>query len=262
MPGSADPCPDPGRAVLRLDAVSKRYGRGRWVLRDVDLTLNAGEVVAISAANGAGKSTLLRLIVGACRPSSGTVGQRPASTRYVPDRVAVNDRMPALTYLTHMGRVQGMTTTAARSQGGELLDRLQLVGHHRTPIRKLSKGNAQKVALAQAVLTSPALLVLDEPWSGLDASAHVELSSIISDVADAGGVVVFTDHREDTAASNASVRYHLLEGHLAPVELTPKVVGNTVIRLRVSPQQVDAVLLAASANSWSVDRVEHEDGPR
>ena len=284
--------------VLRLSGVGKRYGRGDWVLRDIDLELHAGEVLAVAAANGAGKSTLLRLIVGACRASAGTVGPRPAATRYVPDRVAMNDRMPALGYLIHMGRIQGMPTAGARRRAVDLLDRLEFVGGHQTPIRKLSKGNAQKVALAQAVLTRPSLLVLDEPWTSLDAGAHAAASAIICEVAESGGAVVFADHQESIVLTNAAVQLYLAGGRLTdrrypyagpasaevvlfsdpnrPPTDTPNwqqtagvldiragsPVGEpTVLRIRVSPDRVDAVLLLALSHSWSVARVEREVGP-
>lgn len=286
-------------STLELAGVGKRFGRGPWVLRDVDLRLQPGEVVAVSAGNGAGKSTLLRIMVGASRPSAGRVGPRPAATRYVPDRVAVNDRMPALAYLQHMGRLQGLSTRVARRRGTELLDRLELVGGHRTAIRKLSKGNAQKVALAQAVLTRPRLLVLDEPWSGLDEAAHRVLTELIAEVAGSGGVVVFTDHQEQLTGNIATVRYLLDGGRLRPDQAfraadpaAPVVTAEVVLFLdphrpavaapdwaglpgvlavdvrpggtwiQVSAAAVEALLTTALARGWSVGRLEREDGAR
>lgn len=287
------PQPEAGSPLLGMSGVGKRFGRGPWVLRDVALELYPGQVVAVSAGNGAGKSTLLRLLVGASRPSVGWIGPRPDGTRYVPDRVAVNDRMPALSYLVHMGRIQGMRGPDARRRGIELLDRLQLGDGHRTAIRRLSKGNAQKVALAQAVLTRPRLLVLDEPWSGLDLPAHRVLSELITEVALGGGTVVFTDHRERLAERLAGVRYRLVDGRLAPVEaggarsVTVEVVIFAADRLagrppdwsalpgvravelrpagtwlRVAAESLEQVLGAVLAAGWSVARLEREDGAR
>jgi ABC-type multidrug transport system ATPase subunit len=286
VPGSAAP-------LLRLAGVGKRFGRGPWVLREVDLSLFPGEVVAVSAANGAGKSTLLRLLVGATRPSAGQIGPRPAGTRYVPDRVAANDRLPALNYLVHMGRLQGLSTRDARRRAIGLLDRLALVGGRRTAIRKLSKGNAQKVALAQAVLTPPRLLVLDEPWSGLDEAAHEVLAEIIAEVAGAGGAVVYTDHREQLTQDVATVRYLLDGGRLSAGPVADRTVMAEVVLfaaaarppqrapdwsalpgvvavqvqptatlVRVTVDSVDAVLTTALAAGWSIGRFEREDGAR
>ncbi|WP_052682046.1 ATP-binding cassette domain-containing protein [Saccharothrix sp. ST-888] len=182
--------------MLRLEAVSKRYGRGEWIVRDVHAEIPGGEITTFAGGNGSGKSTLLRILVGVSRPTSGVVSGRPRLIGYVPDRFVPNGRMSAAAYLTHMGRIRGLTTRAAETRAHHLLDRLSLVGGKEARLHTLSKGNAQKVALAQALLVEPELLVLDEPWSGLGASAHGILAEIMSEVARSGGSVVFTDHRE------------------------------------------------------------------
>ncbi|MGH3547198.1 MAG: ATP-binding cassette domain-containing protein [Pseudonocardiaceae bacterium] len=201
--------------MLRLEAVSKRYVRGRWVLQDIDLEIPAGEVVAIAGANGSGKSTLLRLLAGLSRPTRGSVSGQPDVIGYVPDRFPPNERLSAMAYLTHLGRIRGLRTSAAVARADQLLDRLALVGGKYSQLRTLSKGNAQKVALAQALLVAPQLLVLDEPWSGLDASAHGTLAAIIAEVAGSGGLVVFTDHRESISGAHTSHTYVIDAGQLS-----------------------------------------------
>jgi ABC-type multidrug transport system ATPase subunit len=263
---------------VRLDGIGKRYGGGPWVVSDVNLDLPPGDVVAVVGGNGAGKSTLLRLAVGLTRPTAGVVRGRPSVVGYVPDRFPPHDRMSARSYLTHMGRVRGLRTGAAASRADELLSRLTLVGGADTALRRLSKGNAQKVALAQALLVPPELLVLDEPWSGLDVSAHGVLGDIIGDVRDQGGRVVFTDHREAVTSAYATRTYRIDGGRLtvdaagrdlARVELRraaadavdlatrPGVVDvrerdRSVTVLTVSGEHCDALLRAALSGSWSV----------
>ena len=191
--------------LRQLRGVAKRYGRRRWVLTGVDLDVPAGEAIWVSGANGSGKSTLLRLIAGVCRPTRGVITGRPPVTGYVPDRFPATDAMSPIAYLTHAGRIRGLATAEARRRARLLLDRLQLAGGVRTPIRALSKGNAQKVSLAQALIVPPALLVLDEPWSGLDPAAHTVLGRILDDVVRGGGTVVLTDHRESISGSAATI---------------------------------------------------------
>jgi ABC-type multidrug transport system ATPase subunit len=224
--------------VLVLDGIGKRYGRGRWVLRDVALELAPGEVSALVGANGSGKSTLLRILVGVTRPTTGTVIGRPAVTGYVPDRFPPNERLSASEYLTHLGRVRGLGTSSAAARADELLSRLALVGGTHAELRTLSKGNARKVALAQALLVVPELLVLDEPWSGLDASAHGVLAEILAEVAGAGGTVVFTDHREAVTRAHAAVTYRVDAGRVTPVTAAPPV------------SLVDIRLAAGAATDW------------
>ncbi|MDQ2881920.1 MAG: ABC transporter ATP-binding protein [Actinomycetota bacterium] len=269
--------------MLRLEAVSKRYVRGRWVLQDIDLEIPAGEVVAIAGANGSGKSTLLRLLAGLSRPTRGSVSGRPAVIGYVPDRFPPHERLSALEYLTHLGRVRGLCTGAAAGRADQLLDRLALVGGKHSQLRTLSKGNAQKVALAQALLVAPQLLVLDEPWSGLDASAHGTLAAIIAEVAGSGGLVVFTDHRGSISGVHASHTYVIDAGWLSrramvtarepaievvlmqPSGRRPpdvdwygvagvlEVTGRAeTITIRVTREGSDAVLRTALEHGWSV----------
>ncbi|MFI6638383.1 ATP-binding cassette domain-containing protein [Streptomyces sp. NPDC050504] len=213
---------------MRLQGVSKRYGRGSWVLRDVAADVPEGAVVAFRGGNGSGKSTLLRMIAGLSRPTHGTVTGRPDVVGYVPDRFAPAERMSAGAYLTHLGRIRGLGTREASGRARGLLERLALVGGADAELRTLSKGNAQKVALAQALLVAPGLLVLDEPWSGLDASAHGVLAEIVAEVARAGGAVVFTDHGEAACEARASHSYAVRDGRVTPTAVTAKAVAAAV----------------------------------
>ncbi|SER97060.1 ABC transporter [Streptomyces qinglanensis] len=113
---------------MHLHAVSKRYGRGGWLLRHVEVAVPAGEIAAFTGGNGSGKSTLLRIAVGLSRPTRGRVVARPAVVGYVPDRFSPGERMSAAAYLTHLGRVRGLSTRAAAARADELLERLALVG--------------------------------------------------------------------------------------------------------------------------------------
>ncbi|MFE3033154.1 ATP-binding cassette domain-containing protein [Streptomyces canus] len=253
----------------------------------MDLEVSRGDVLAVVGSNGSGKSTLLRILVGLSQPTSGQVLGRPQHIGYVPDRFTAHERVSALSYLTHMGRIRGLSGAAARARAGRLLDRLALVGGRNAALRTLSKGNAQKVALAQALLVEPALLVLDEPWSGLDASAHGVLAEFIGEVSAAGGAVVFTDHREAITETHATGVFAIADGRVSPrggahsggrateveLALTLPVTGvrplevnwyalpgvtdaarrDDAIVLRVAREHSDTVLLTALQHHWSVE---------
>jgi ABC-type multidrug transport system ATPase subunit len=269
---------------VRLRGIGKRYGDGPWILSDVDLDLRAGDVVAVAGVNGAGKSTLLRVLVGLSLPTAGDVTGRPAAVGYVPDRFPPHERMSARAYLTHMGRIRGLRTRHARRRADELLDRLALAGGADAALRGLSRGNGQKVVLAQALLVQPDLLVLDEPWSGLDAEAHGTLGEIITELSRDGSRVVFTDHREAVTTAHAHRIYRIDAGRLteaataaqASVELRPTGdspvalaglpgVADTherdgTVTLLVEGEQCDAVLRAALDGGWSVVAVRRSAG--
>ncbi|MET7280354.1 ABC transporter ATP-binding protein [Kribbella sp. NPDC005582] len=265
-------------AVVRLTGVSKRYGR-REILREVDLGIEAGELLALVGANGSGKSTVLKLMVGLSRPTSGTVRRTARIVSYVPDVFTSHDRLSASAYLRHLGRIRGLSAAAARERSSVLLERLALTGGADIPMRKLSKGNAQKVALAQALLTPPELLVLDEPWAGLDATAHETLRELLTETARAGAAVAFTEHSTDTVRSTATRTCELHDRALhdvskAPTTLTeivlapgpdldwsghPEVVevhrSTSGTTLAVVTGQHDAVLLTALSQGCSVRQV-------
>ncbi|MEU1330826.1 ATP-binding cassette domain-containing protein [Streptomyces sp. NPDC005865] len=180
--------------AVRLDKVGRRYGmRGPWVLREVDLGIPAGALVRVEGGNGTGKSTLLRLLAGIDAPSEGRVTGRPR-TAFVPERFPAALPFTAVGYLTHMGCVHGLARGTARRRATEWLERFGADGYARTPLSELSKGSSQKVAVAQALLADPELLVLDEAWTGLDAPARGELDRAVAERTAAGGSVVFVDH--------------------------------------------------------------------
>ncbi|MBW8806250.1 MAG: ABC transporter ATP-binding protein [Catenulisporales bacterium] len=200
--------------MVTLVGIGKQYGRGYPVLTDVDLTVHAGETVAVVGGNGSGKSTLLRILAGITLPTRGKLKDLPHSIGYVPERFSATTRMSAYAYLCHMGRIRGLSTSQAARRTEDLLERLRLEPGPDFAIRDLSKGNAQKVALAQSLMERPELLILDEPWSGLDSSAHGTLSAIIAETAAAGSSVVFTDHRESIARVETSQRYEIDGGRV------------------------------------------------
>ncbi|MEU7390655.1 ABC transporter ATP-binding protein [Streptomyces tanashiensis] len=207
---------------MRLEHVGRRHGlRGPWVLREVSLTLPAAALVRVVGTNGSGKSTLLRLLAGVDAPTEGRVGGRPARTAYVPERFPAALPFTAVDYLVHLGRVQGLGRAAARARAGEWLERFGAGEHAGTELAALSKGTSQKVAVAQALLADPALLVLDEAWTGLDTGARAELDTAVRERLAEGATVVFVDHDPRRLEGEALVVYGVGEGRVR--EQTPPV---------------------------------------
>lgn len=202
-------------SLLRLEGVGRRHRRGgAWVLRGIDLRVPAGALVRIEGANGSGKSTLLRVLAGLDAPSEGRVVGRPR-TAYVPERFPATMPLTAMDYLTHLGRVHGLSRAAAPRSATHWLERFGAAGHARTPMSELSKGTSQKVAVAQALLAEAELLVLDEAWTGLDAPARAELDRALHERTAAGTAVVFVDHAPRRLAGTTARRHHLRDGSLS-----------------------------------------------
>ncbi|MFD2418042.1 ATP-binding cassette domain-containing protein [Amycolatopsis pigmentata] len=244
--------------MLRLRDVGKRYGRGAAVLTGVTLEIAPRQMIGVVGTNGSGKSTLMRLVAGLSRPTTGTVEGIP-SVGYVPDRFPGGTRMSALSYLRHLGRIGKVSDVDKKAT--ELLERLALEGGPRAPLRELSKGNAQKVGIAQALLGEPELLVLDEPWSGLDPAAHTVLAELLAEAKERGAGVIFTEHRDDLARAHTSEVFELSGGtlHEASAEPSARIVlrnpGGRLVTSNVPLGRSDEVLLKALQRGWSVVRV-------
>jgi ABC-2 type transport system ATP-binding protein len=202
---------------LRLHKVAKRYGiRLPWVVKEVSLEIAPGGLVRFEGKNGSGKSTLLRVIAGVTQPSRGSVTGRPV-TGYVPERFPPALPFPAREYLAHIGRIHGFAGPELGSAIDASLDRLggrELAG---VPLRNMSKGMCQKVAVAQALLPGAGLLVLDEAWTGLDVDAKAALDEAVAERLSKGGSVVFVDHEPGRLAHLNAERWRLEEAHIARV---------------------------------------------
>ena len=193
---------------MRLEAVGKRYGiRQPWVVRGVTADLPAGRLIRVSGRNGSGKSTLLRVVAGVSLPSAGKVTGRP-HTGYVPERFPGGLPFSGREYLLHLARVHGLRGDEARRRVGQWLERLGAAGYADQSLRTMSKGMCQKMAIAQALLPSPGLLILDEAWTGLDQAARAELDAAVGERVAAGGTVLFVDHDQARLAGREDERWN------------------------------------------------------
>ena len=196
---------------MRFDKVSFRYARrAGWALREIDATVEAGQTIVVLGHNGAGKSTLLQLAAGVLRPSRGTIRDRPHAVGWVPERFPAAQPFTTGSYLRSMAAVHGLPGAAA----DPWIERLGLTAHTGTPLGDLSKGTAQKVGLAQALLRPPGLLVLDEPWEGLDAASRTLIPQIVAEVTIAGGAVLVSDHRGEIASLPGARHWTVTDGIL------------------------------------------------
>ncbi|MDH2430120.1 ATP-binding cassette domain-containing protein [Sphaerisporangium sp. TRM90804] len=181
---------------MRLANLSFRYARkAPWVLHEVGLELPSGTIAEVKGRNGAGKSTLLRLLAGTARPTRGSISGRPPVVGFAPEIFPAQQPFTVSAYLAHVTAVRGLPSSVI----GTWAERLGMENLLGTPLADLSKGSAHKVGLAQALLASPGLLVLDEPFSGLDERTRAELPLAMAELAGAGGIVVLSDHQNGLA---------------------------------------------------------------
>ena len=187
--------------ALLLDRVTKDFGDKRAV-DDLSFAVRDGEVFGFLGGNGAGKTTSLRMVLDIIRPSSGRIEilggppgrEKSSELGFLPEERGLYRTMSALDTITYFGRLKGMSKGDARREGRALLDRFGLGGSAHMKIEKLSKGMAQKVQLATAVVNHPRLLILDEPFSGLDPVNQGLLEDEIRRLSHQGSTIVFSTH--------------------------------------------------------------------
>jgi ABC-2 type transport system ATP-binding protein len=188
-------------AVLTLERVTKKFDQTTAV-NDLSFAVDQGSVFGFLGGNGAGKTTSLRMVLDIIRPTSGRIdvlGRAPGRANapeigFLPEERGLYRQMTALDTITYFGRLKGMAAADARREGAALLDRFGLAANSRSTVDKLSKGMAQKVQLATAVVNNPKLLILDEPFSGLDPVNQGLLEDEIRRMSAGGSTVVFSTH--------------------------------------------------------------------
>jgi ABC-type multidrug transport system ATPase subunit len=198
---------------LSLNGVTKRYvWRGPWIIRGADLTLAPGSRTSVVGSNGSGKSTLLRIAAGVTSPSGGTASI-PRCVGYVPERQAGGGKFTGAEYLAHMGRIRGIDPATVRARGGHLMERLGVRPGAHVHWDNLSKGNRQKVIVAQAFLGHSDAIILDEPTSGLDREARGALEELTDEALDSGAAVL-TSSPETDLGRRCDFAYRLVNGSL------------------------------------------------
>lgn len=193
--------------MLALDRVSKRYGRA-FAVRDVSLTLEPGEWVGLVGPNASGKTTLLRLMSGLADPTGGEIrldgspverdrARLKARVGHVRHEAGLYDQLTVRENLAFAARTRGLSPTIERID--ELLDRLGLTARAEDRVAELSRGLTRRAALAYALVPDPDILLLDEPFAGLDPDARDRLLGLLDEADDGDRVVVATGHRLDAA---------------------------------------------------------------
>ena len=192
--------------AVRLSGVTKRFGK-RNAVSDLDLDIPRGIVCGLLGPNGSGKTTTIRMIMGILKPDQGSValfGADPDVTRrtkvgYLPEERGVYKKMKCLEFVTFLAEIRGLPRAEGRRRGKAWLERLALGEWVDKKVEDLSKGMQQKVQFVSTVLHEPELLILDEPFSGLDPINQDVLEDIVRELRAKGTTVLFSTHLMDHA---------------------------------------------------------------
>jgi ABC-2 type transport system ATP-binding protein len=190
--------------MLKIESLSKRYG-DVVALDNCSFEVERGRMLGFLGPNGAGKTTAMRAVFGLVKPDAGTVtwngsGIDDEARRrfgYMPEQRGLYPRMKVADQVAYIGRLHGMSKDKAQQAAGSWLERLGLEDRKDSPLESLSHGNQQRVQLAVALVHDPELLVLDEPFSGLDPIAAETMAEILTEEAAEGKAVVFSSHQLD-----------------------------------------------------------------
>jgi ABC-2 type transport system ATP-binding protein len=188
-------------SVLRLDRVTKRFD-DFVAVDDLSFSVPEGRIFGFLGPNGAGKTTSLRMVLDILHPDTGTIevlgrppGREPLTgVGFLPEERGLYRGMTVLDTVIYFGRLKGMSAAAARTAAVRLIDRFGLGQAAGRRIDELSKGMAQKVQLATALVNAPRLVLLDEPFSGLDPVNQSMLEDLVRELARNGSTIVFSTH--------------------------------------------------------------------
>jgi ABC-2 type transport system ATP-binding protein len=211
--------------MLQARGLTKRYG-GLLALDRVDFDLRRGEIVGYLGPNGSGKSTTVNMVVGLLEPSAGSITLDGVSASadpiaykrrvgYVPEEPSLYAHLTAAEYLMLVGRLRRMPQRMLVARVSTLLSLFELYDSRYKSMTAFSKGMRQRVLVSAALLHNPDLIVLDEPFSGLDVSAGLLLRTLLRLLADQGRMIFFSTHRFDMVEKLCSRVVILSAGRVA-----------------------------------------------
>ncbi len=238
--------------------------------------MDDGQVVGFLGANGAGKTTTLRMILDILRPTSGTIEvlggppgrERASEVGFLPEERGLYRGMTVLQTVIYFGRLKGLSSSAAKEAAGPLIERFGLgpFGNHR--VERLSKGMAQKVQLATALVNSPRLLLLDEPFSGLDPVNQAVLQNEIMAAAHRGSNILFSTHVMEHAERLCTRLIMLARGRKVfdgdQEEAKAMLPSRVRLRAKADPSSLPGVAsagqLPATEEGWTDWQIEMQTG--
>jgi ABC-2 type transport system ATP-binding protein len=188
--------------MLELRGLVKRYGP-ITALDGMECTIAPGEIFGLVGANGAGKTTAMRMIIGLVVPDEGSMSwmEQPIDAvarkgfGYMPEELGLYPKMTAHEQLRYFGELRGLPRATADDAAGYWIERLRLESRRHERVDRLSLGNQQRLQLAVALVHRPDLMILDEPFSGLDPQGADEIVRILREEADRGATIIFSSHQ-------------------------------------------------------------------
>ena len=249
--------------MLEVDQVTKRYG-DKLAVDAVSFAARPGRILGLLGPNGAGKTSILRMVTNITMPDAGEVRldgapvsrDAQSSIGYMPEERGLYRRMKVCDQLVYLARLRGLGRVQAQQSASHWLDTLEVGDWRNKPARELSRGMQQKIQFAIALVHSPSLVILDEPFSGLDPLNSALMEQVIRDRKSAGATIIFASHRMEQVeelcddiclVASGSV---LINGELATIKRDR---GRNTVSLEFSGDDAFLDGLAAAGNIELLD---------
>lgn len=233
---------------LDIQHVTKRFGNITAV-NDISFKVEPGRIFGFLGTNGSGKTTTMRMILDIIRPDSGQITWNGTSTQdlprsmfgYLPEERGLYPKMVVEDQLLFLAQLYGADKKAAKAELDAWLERLNITGNRRKTVDQLSKGNQQKIQMIASLLHDPEILILDEPFSGLDPVNAEQMKSAFLEMRDRGKTIIFSTHQLDDAQELSSHVSIIHRGRMmvaGSVEDVRKSTGENYVRLAIADDLV------------------------
>ena len=188
--------------ALSIENISKRFG-DNLAVSDLNINIPEGEIFGLLGGNGAGKTTTFRMILGLLTPTTGTVTYQDRKINYkmtdnigyLPEERGLHPKLKVREQIQYLGKLKGMTSKEVDQQLDYWLEKFEVPENKDKKIEKLSKGNQQKIQVIAAIIHNPSLIILDEPFSGLDPINVEILKRSVIELKNNGATIIFSTHR-------------------------------------------------------------------
>lgn len=260
--------------AVKITGVTKTYSglKNRKILNEMNLSIATGEVFGLLGPNGSGKTTLLKMLVGLLSPDKGEIrifGKSPQlpqvrrSMGFLPERPYLYDFLTAHEFLEFYGKMIGLEKASLKDAISRALFAVNIRVKEGTLLRSFSKGMLQRMGIAQAIMHDPAILILDEPMSGLDPEGREELKALLARFAKEGKTIIFSSHVVSDVESLCSRAAFLKNGNLEVLLKSEKkyVINTTQGQHSATAAMLNEVLANILKSGGKVGEIREERSP-
>lgn len=256
---------------LEVKNICKSFGE-KEVLHDISFEVKSGHALGLLGRNGAGKTTTIRILMDVFKADSGTIlldGKefvpRQHQIGYLPEERGLYPKKTVLEQMVYLARLRGIARKPANAAAMRWLERLQVASYANNKLETLSKGNQQKVQLAATLVADPEIVILDEPFSGLDPVNAQLLKEVVQEIIQDGRIVIFSSHQMSYVEEFCDdiVIIHggnvVLKGNLAQIKREESRHRITMRALNYEPEQLAQICRAKFSNLVKVEMIRKQE---